>query len=537
MKQKLPILAGLILATSIAHNVNAQSIDDSRLNSFLETDVYGMTLLKALPSYKAKTNTSKTTAGKEPLTSKAVFEYRDGEFAPVDSTRFTYSGTRTTNNEDNLDSMDFDMMNKYVFSKSYLRYDLRLKGTKIYDASNHLMSHASEKLDAGTGLFKSDEKKILTYDASFNVATILIQAGIPGTTSWTDSRKYSYTYNSSNLMLTETVMIAGAGSLENYERTSYTYDASGNMLTYEIENWNSTTSAWVGYYKNMFTYTPTNKRATAITQLWDGSSYKNTGKYTYTYDASDRYANYLYQTWNATGSVWANTYKYYKYNWSATGKCLSYTISGWNSGAGTYDDFNRFAFTYDATNNMLTYTKEEYEFTIPGVWDKTVDDIYTYNSTNDQLTNFSHKTFMDYTTYTTYETFKRYTYSYNSSHQKTSSLTDNGYGMYYLDTLVRYHYNEAPAAIAEQGNQIADLQIYPVPANTFCNIALRLEVPQDFTITLTDISGHVFMSMEQNGVKEYKETLDVQNLPAGNYFIQIKGQSGVSKTQAISIFH
>lgn len=68
-----------------------------------------------------------------------------------------------------------------------------------------------------------------------------------------------------------------------------------------------------------------------------------------------------------------------------------------------------------------------------------------------------------------------------------------------------------------------ELAIYPNPARTTTTVNVTLEKKEDLVLNLLDFRGVFLQSIVVNNVQgEYTESLDVQNLPAGQYIIQLQ---------------
>ena len=112
---------------------------------------------------------------------------------------------------------------------------------------------------------------------------------------------------------------------QNSSKTEYSYDASGNVTEEIYLSWDSTSSQWIPLDKSSYTYNADNK-ATVVLYEYLGSDSEQY-RTNYTYDANGNLILILDQEWN--GSAWVNSYKFdltYTNNRLSGG--ASYTWSG-----------------------------------------------------------------------------------------------------------------------------------------------------------------------------------------------------------------
>ena len=180
-----------------------------------------------------------------------------------------------------------------------------------------------------------------------------------------------------------------------------TYDAKYNMTAYTEQIWSG--SVWENSYKYTSTYDPNNNQTSVIEQTWNGSAWENSHKYSYTYDASNNLTNELHQNWsgsawdNATqfintydasnnmtnelhqtwsGSAWVNNYQY-NYIYDAQNNLSTGLFQDWSGS--DWVNVSRNNYTYDANNNLTSELQQMWNGT---TWLDLLQSTYTYDSDN-----------------------------------------------------------------------------------------------------------------------------------------------------------
>jgi hypothetical protein len=95
----------------------------------------------------------------------------------------------------------------------------------------------------------------------------------------------------------------------NVYRYSYEYDSNNTWISTVYQDWQSDSSNWVNVWRETYAYTPQNKIATMFKETWtQGTGWQNYVLRTYYYDNNDNWAEKLTQLWD--GSDWKNYYRH-----------------------------------------------------------------------------------------------------------------------------------------------------------------------------------------------------------------------------------
>lgn len=208
--------------------------------------------------------------------------------------------------------------------------------------------------------------------------------------------------------------------------------------------------------------------------------------------------------------------------------------------------------TREETNYDNGKKSEQISYTYnSGVWEPRSRYIYvayigdkpvlSYSISSDSIRHESHYNANgDMDTLTTYRIkngvdtpYLRIVSIYNSHHQPTTKLVlSSGNGGATWDQgsneEVTYKYDEFNLGVADKKDTDTKLKLYPVPANNALTISVNTKQQQPLSIAICHTDGRMVHSWAQpvDGT-QYKETIDVSDIPAGAYIIRIGTGAGV----------
>lgn len=134
---------------------------------------------------------------------------------------------------------------------------------------------------------------------------------------------------------------------------------------------------------------------------------------------------------------------------------------------------------------------------------------------------------------------------YNGPNPAVNSTASQPKAMLYIDTIMGYSlprlykllYDPSfgePSAIHEVKGNI-EMQVYPSPANAQLNVTLNsLQKPLQ-TLRVLDLTGRLVM--EATNLNGYTQSLNVSELPQGNYLLQVSLTDGTTGTRRFSVQH
>lgn len=190
-----------------------------------------------------------------------------------------------------------------------------------------------------------------------------------------DSKSIEISYDAKN-NLTEFVDQVWNGSnwMNSYRYTAI-FDVHNDQINYTNQVWNG--NDWENEELFTSTYDANHHKSTFLYQIWEGSVWENTFLVTYTYDANHNQTNLVYQSWN--GSAWENVYQIF-YTYDANSHLTNETEQYWD--AGIWENDGRITYTYDA-NFKLTRALDEYWNGIS--WENYEQTTYTYDANQNQI--------------------------------------------------------------------------------------------------------------------------------------------------------
>ncbi len=116
-------------------------------------------------------------------------------------------------------------------------------------------------------------------------------------------------------------------------------------------------------------------------------------------------------------------------------------------------------------------------------------------------------------------------------------LWDGSLYSWNVSTIGHYEYDETILNTQEWLNQANTWQVrvFPNPTSTVLNVRFQLPKEDQVSISLSDLQGKLLLT-KNIGTKtagEYLETLDLSELPQGNYLCRISGQQQTITKQVI----
>lgn len=420
--------------------------------------------------------TGKTTAGASRLIAYTNLSYNGVTFLQRDTTFLTYSGNRGGD-----------------FYNSELKYDLSIR---------QLMK---------TSGYRNDTRVMRSYDVNDNKNIIINQSWDTVSNSWKNVSKEDYIYNASNKELHDTDYLWNktTSAWEKYFTYNNTYDASGNLDSRIAKRWMSATSTWDNYSKRTaYVYDASSNLKEYVTQSWNvtSTSWVNSNKYINDYDASNKIILAIILSWNNTTSTWDNSsLTRTEYN-SAGNQALTASAS-WNKTSSKWDSTYKSTLSYDASNFLIGVETKQWSIA-SALWNNNTQTTLTVNSFGQRLVQrqkyWNAGGFYDYTSASIAANY--YYEEYSSSNIKT--LEKNSGGI---------------------------LKLFPVPAVNTINIDLSWETAQGTSFTIIDHLGRINMQWAIPAGLHHQESIDVDVLPSGNYFIQARGANGALQTSQFTI--
>jgi hypothetical protein len=315
--------------------------------------------------------------------------------------------------------------------------------------------------------------------------------------------KQIYTYNKEGKLISHLELRANNLAWTNEKSIIYTYDNDNNLKTVTTQFWQN--NQWQNSYQYTYSYTD-NKVSTIQIRNWTNGLWKNSYQETYTYNQEHNISTILRQKQN--NAVWENDIFYHYYYNEDT---ISYTLQYWRNGQ--WENSSQNITVYDANDNILSEFDQSWESYSDGRIAKT-DYLYTYSydENNNRITG----------NYTSQDWINDSLIDYN--HPSKGFICKFGYLLkdIFLKDCDEYEVSyikstEIPVSIYDILNN-SQINVYPNPATSQIHIiADNTEIKE---IVLYAINGQFLK-------KTVKTTIQIEELPSGMYFLQIKTDKGV----------
>ncbi len=316
--------------------------------------------------------------------------------------------------------------------------------------------------------------------------------------NWITDEIEKYSYNAQGQTTVE-LYASFDGSQWDSMRTTYTYNAQGRLAQQANENWDNSSSQWVQSDRFTNTYDANGNLTLELQEFWDG----NNNQYAPVNRTTNTYVNNLLTVAlfeYISNGQWINAGQTL-YTYNAQGNVTLQENQNWGQGA--WVPGNRITNTYNSTNDMITSTREDF---ILGQ----------------------------------FETQGRRTMTYNNYHQVLVE-TEEGYntttGQFEMqdgNQEMRNYYEEYTNSVKDTKAAGGNFSVYPVPAKGVLHLRTSLNEATSATIQLLDMNGRVVKQQQLPTAKQFNTAIDIANLPAGNYIMQLNA-SGKVMTQKVTV--
>ena len=124
------------------------------------------------------------------------------------------------------------------------------------------------------------------------------------------------------------------------------------------------------------------------------------------------------------------------------------------------------------------------------------------------------------------------------ANSQTYSITENG--VYYVETIIggckhRSANLELTYSSIQDLDAIRAFVVYPNPANQTIQIGVKLKNSSDFSLELKNVLGQSLWILNQNNQNLFETEVDIQTIPNGVYFLELKGLNFQKSIQVVAI--
>ena len=377
------------------------------------------------------------------------------------------------------------------------------------------------------GFWENDLRNEYSYDNHSNLITSLVKIWNSG--NWTNSERYTMTYNDSNKLLSQFREYYTDKWMPD-QKSEYIYDNSGNMtqFTYFIFE-----DDWSTLNRTINKYNQNNLLIESVFQFRNNDTLTDTGKELLEYD---EYGNNTY--WiskNFTDGNWINSFQRTN-TFDEKNRVITSTVEMWDSTSWKKQD--RTSYAYNQNSDILTNT---IEIALNDEWVPLIKNIYTYNVFQQETEHV----FMKYSGNDWQpQTRKKFEYDTEGDLQKIKyevldvALPNNDDLLGFISNEHEYtqycsslevSYDPATEIIEDKSiisSEKDNLRIYPNPASDIININIKnLSVDAAGFIDIYNSTGE-FVSMHSIDSDKSGKTgestlrLGITHLPTGMYIVR-----------------
>ena len=440
------------------------------------------------PSRNAANVASKSTATASRLIAAAGGEYdaNSSAFIFIDSVFVSYSGER--GGDMNSEYIKYDNGTRWIDNGGGLQEAEKL--TQVFDGNDNILSTLIQEWDGVAWV--NSYGLAYTYDGYNNILSETELEWNSGNNAWDSLYRYMYVYDVNHVLISETGIENTGSAWQNSYQYAHTPDMNGNIIFSALSYWNIGNSVWDSFGKQHFTFNTDDLVVESWDESWQVNTWQKHSKYLTTYNTSDLPHTITRQSWDGSNWVTArivtNTY---------VNNDLVNVLEQYGNG----DNLTNQDYTFDGNHNRLS-SVDQHWFNNAWVNDRKME--WTYNSFNQMLTD------------------------------KMFRWINNAWGHTDGDLTNRYYYETYTAGI-EDKTRNTEIKVYPVPARNFVKVGMAWSEPQAFNVSILDMSGRLVRSYGEKACSQYSRTIDVNQLPSGNYIIKIAGMKGKAMYQQFSV--
>jgi len=202
----------------------------------------------------------------------------------------------------------------------------------------------------------------------------------------------------------------------------------------------------------------------------------------------------------------------------------------WTSG--TWVNHEQYTTTYNSSNKETT---DLYQTWTNGVWVNSLLYSLTYATNNDVLSTLDQNW---NTSSNTWINSEQTTYTYDANNNETSFTIiayDNTGTTVIVGDSIHWYYNAGVSGVAAI-NDNATMQLYPNPAGNFIHADVELKQMSHLQLSLVNLLGQTVWATDTGNVANYKGDIDVADLPAGIYLLELITNGGTQSRQ-VAVIH
>jgi len=263
------------------------------------------------------------------------------------------------------------------------------KITNTYDANGHLINTLIEDWNAEVSAWNNGFMFSHTPNTDGTVKETLSQAW--ENNAWLDVQKTVYTYSPTKKVLTEMTQLLFEGTAMDFMKNTYTYNEIDSLATMVTQMVNPLTLELVNSLQETYTYNTDGTEHQMVSQTWSLLNvWENANRYTNTYDNAKKITSDLTEKWE--NNAWVNESRT-TYTYNAGGFIQESLEQEWV--ADQWTDTTKDLFTYTAKNEVYQVVSQGWKAD-QSLWENQVRITFSYVPTGLEPEKLSDKAFMAY---------------------------------------------------------------------------------------------------------------------------------------------
>ncbi len=485
-----------------------------------------------------------TPNGDSSLSASDVYSY-DSQGNPLSRNWYDWISDSSMWFKTYVEKHSFDSKNRLIsYCAKYRYYPDRnwqgaLKYQVTFGADDSLLEFLYFQLDYDKQVWIFRYKTVYLYDNNKRLVSVLSLNWDTASASWLNSKRTDYNYDTAGhrILTTSFYWDSDRQYWIPQNKTSQVFDQNGDMVLQEKANWNSDSMKWIPTTKNeamyyhhrlneiKFAYWSSNqwvwevKRnyyydengndTLIIYSTWAGDDWRFDAKESFKFNAQNKLIEHITYNYDSENSAWKYDHKNEK-DYDQAGNTILDADYDWDADQQIWIKKQKHEYQFDANNHLIF--RQDYNG-VNNQWHNLTKFEALYDA-NDLLTDIKNYKWVD--SLDAWQPSSRTSYIYDEQGRKQITEFYNGSNSSWLLTRKYFHHwLEIPSFLPQQDFYIT---VFPNPAHQWVNILLPTN-QTNYQLSFYSLDGR---KVKHLALHQGVNTLDVSDLPAGTYILQIR---------------
>jgi len=371
------------------------------------------------------------------------------------------------------------------------------------------------------------QRQTFQYEGD-NTSDFLMEDWNSTTEAWVPVKQEISTYEN-DLLVSFLRKKAPSGTLVDERRWFYNYDETGNETEKTLQSWNENTATWENLSRKRTTYTDEGNISIQLVQRFQDGSWNNTRRRGWTWEPGDLQPSItIAQRWSDTDQDWVSLSRR-TYDNTPGGLWSGITTEVWDANTNTWVNEIRQGITINPDNNTSMLNLETWD----NGWNPSFQNLYSFaNNVNNSLLQQWNEQDLQF------ENFLRYRAEFNNAQLPILKMgmqrwdtDDQAWENRVFTRRINYFYTE-----------VESTSINEIPVQNLCNIpnpylpgtTFNCDIPADHGQLILDVYnlyGQLVVSEKVAG-----PTMQINNrLIPGMYIVSVHDAAQVYNVEKIII--